>query len=165
MGPPYPLRGPYFVTELLRVSPRTVLPGLFPTMALLFCFPKCISSHFSSNKSFLCILLRSCLLFCVLTCILTCLLSFYLSCFLIHLFLGLLCATATTFSHYIHPNVSKQRCLMILTQVKALVSGSLLSPTAKPPRAIRDWHQNHSCYLPKPCQLCPTQRPTFHSPE
>lgn len=158
-----PFRGPYSVTELLRVHPRSASPGLFPTMALPFCFSKCISSYFSSNKSFLCILPCSHLLFCVLTCILTHLLLLYLLCFVIHLFLGLLCATATAFSHCFHPNVSKQRCLMTLAQV--LVADRLLPSTAQPPGAICDWHQNHLCYLAKPCQLCPIQRFTFHSPE
>lgn len=40
-----------------------------------------------------------------------------------------------------HPNMPKQRCLMILTQVKVLVSDRLLPSIAESPGASCDWHQ------------------------
>lgn len=98
MGAPYPLGGPYSITELLKVCPKSASPGLFPTMTLPFCFSMCISSHFSSTSP-CCASFCSRLLFCVLTYSVSCLLPFYLLCLLMHLFLGLLCATATTFRY------------------------------------------------------------------
>lgn len=121
-------------------------------MTLPFCFSKCISSHFSSNKYFLCTFPCSHLIFCVLTHILSCLLSF---CFVFpHTSLP---GSPVCNSHYSHPNMSKQRCLMTLIKVKVLASDIFCWATWSHP-----WlPPKPPCYPHKPHQLCPLQEIHF----